>query len=127
MHYKNTFVSIVMCAFPHTEKCCHLHSSTFNPIYSGHPIIQFGPYKSLERMRKLGFKTFGNWWDESYDDEPIAWKRLQMIMDLTLKLSKLDNTEWMGILWDMSKILQHNVELINNYNIETGLYDRIYK
>ena len=78
-------------------------------------------------MRKLGFKTFGNWWDESYDDEPIAWKRLQMIMDLTLKLSKLDNTEWMGILWDMSKILQHNVELINNYNIETGLYDRIYK
>ena len=53
IHYKNTFVSVVMCAFPHTENCCHLHSSTFNPIYSGHPIIQFGPYKSLERMKFL--------------------------------------------------------------------------
>ena len=126
MHYKNTFVSIVMCAFPHTEKCCHLHSSTFNPIYSGHPIIQFGPYKSLERMRKLGFKTFGNWWDESYDDEPIAWKRLQMIMDLTLKLSKLTNEKWIEMLLDMSNILQHNTDLIDNYSIETELYNKVY-
>ena len=127
IHYKNTFVSVVMCAFPHTENCCHLHSSTFNPIYSGHPIIQFGPYKSLERMRKLGFKTFDRWWDESYDDEPNSWKRLQMVMDLTLRLSKLDNEKWIEVLWQMSEILQHNTDLINNYSIEKELYNRIYR
>jgi hypothetical protein len=127
IHYKNTFVSVVMCAFPHTENCCHLHSSTFNPIYSGHPIIQFGPYKSLERMRKLGFKTFDKWWDESYDDEPNSWKRLQMIMELTLKLSKLNNEEWMEMLWEMKNILQHNTDLINTYSIEKELYKKVYK
>tara|TARA_R100000084_G_scaffold109296_1_gene75462 strand:+ start:460 stop:1752 length:1293 start_codon:yes stop_codon:yes gene_type:complete len=126
IHYKNTFVSVVMCAFPHTENCCHLHSSTFNPIYSGHPIIQFGPYKSLRRMRKLGFKTFNKWWDESYDSEPDAWKRLQMVMDVVLKLSKLNNDEWIKMLWDMVEILQHNSDLIANYNINDNLKTRIY-
>ena len=126
IHYKNTFISVVMCAFPHTENCCHLHSSTFNPIYSGHPIIQFGPYKSLDRMKKLGFKTFDKWWDESYDSELDAWKRLQMIMDVVYDLSKIGNQEWIKILWDMKDTLQHNTDLIINYDIHRNLTERIF-
>ena len=48
-------------------------------MYCGHPIIQFAPYKTLEVMKQYGFKTFDKWWDESYDDEPDDWKRLEMI------------------------------------------------
>ena len=125
-HYRNTFISIVMGAFPFDTSGYHLHSSTFNPMYCGHPIIQFAPYKSLETMKQYGFKTFDKWWDESYDDEPDDWKRLQMIMDLVLKLSNYDEKDLLHMYQDMKETLQHNIDIIENYDIKTNLYDRIF-
>ena len=126
IHYRNSFISIVMGAFPFVTNGHHLHSSTFNPMYCGHPIIQFAPYKSLETMKQYGFKTFDKWWDESYDDEPDDWKRLQMIMDLVLKLSDYDEKDLLNMYEDMRETLQHNINIIEDYDIKTNLYDRIY-
>jgi len=126
IHYRNSFISIVMGAFPFDTNGHHLHSSTFNPMYCGHPIIQFAPYKSLETMKQYGFKTFDKWWDESYDNEPDDWKRLQMIIDLVLKLSDYDEKDLLHMYQDMKKTLQHNIDLIENYDVKTNLYDRIF-
>ena len=126
IHYRNTFISIVMGAFPFDTSGYHLHSSTFNPMYCGHPIIQFAPYKTLEVMRDYGFKTFDKWWDESYDNEKDDWKRLQMIMDLVLKLSEYDEKDLLHMYKDMQETLQHNIGIIENYDTKTNLYDRIY-
>ena len=126
IHYKNSFISIVFCAFPFEDNACHLHSSTFNPMYCGHPIIQFGPYQSLKEMKERGFKTFGKWWDESYDDELNHWKRFEKVMDVTLELSKLSSKELLEIYIDMKEVLQHNVDLITNFDVKTELYDRVF-
>ena len=126
IHYKNSFISVIMAAFPFEDNACHLHSSTFNPMYCGHPIIQYGPYQSLKVMRDYGFKTFDNWWDESYDKEPDHWKRLQMVMDLVLKLSDYDEKDLLHMYEDMKETLQHNIDIIENYDIKTNLYDRIF-
>ena len=126
IHYKNSFVSVVMGAFPFEPNACHLHSSTFNPMYCGQPIIQFGPYQSLKEMRERGFKTIGKWWDESYDDEHDGWKRLQKVMDVTLQISKLSNKEMLRIFIDMKDVLQHNVDLISNFDVKTQLHDRLF-
>jgi hypothetical protein len=125
-HYRNSFISIVMCAMAYDENAYHLHSSTFNPIYCGHPIIQFGPHKSLEVMKQYGFKTFDKWWDESYDDEPNGVKRLQMVMDLVLKISQYDEKDLLHMYNDMKETLQHNIDIIENYDVKTNLYNRIY-
>lgn len=126
IHYKNSFISVVMAAFPFEENTCHLHSSTFNPMYCGHPIIQFGSYQSLKEMRERGFKTFGKWWDESYDDEPNHWKRFEKVMDVTLKLSKLTQKQLLDIYIDMEEVLQHNVDLITNFDVKSELHDRVF-
>jgi hypothetical protein len=126
IHYKNSFISVVMAAFPFEDNTCHLHSSTFNPMYCGHPILQFGPYQSLREMRERGFKTFGNWWDESYDDEPDHRKRFEKVMDVTLELSKSSSKELLEIYIDMKEVLQHNVDLISNYDIKQNLYVRLF-
>ena len=126
IHYRDTFISIVMGAFPFDTSGYHLHSSTFNPMYCGHPIIQFAPYKTLEVMKQYGFKTFDKWWDESYDDEPDDWKRLQMIMDLVLTLSDYDEKDLLHMYQDMKETLQHNVDMIENYDVKTNLHNRIY-
>ena len=126
IHYRDTFISIVMGAFPFDTSGYHLHSSTFNPMYCGHPIIQFAPYKTLDVMKQYGFKTFDKWWDESYDNEKDDWKRLQMIMDLVLKLSDYDEKDLLNMYEDMRETLQHNINIIEDYDIKTNLYDRIY-
>ena len=125
IHYRNTLFSIVMCAFPFVENACHLHSSTFNPIHQGHPIIQFGPYKSLERMRERGFKTFDKWWDESYDEIKDGWERFDEILKLVDKLSRKSNKELLEMYVDMKDVLQHNIDLINQYDINV-LREKIY-
>ena len=125
IHYRNTLFSIVMCAFPFVNNACHLHSSTFNPIHQGHPIIQFGPYKSLERMRERGFKTFDKWWDESYDEIKDGWERFDAVLKLVDKLSRKSNKELLEMYIEMKDVLQHNIDLINQYDINV-LREKIY-
>ena len=114
-----------MCAFPFVENCCHLHSSTFNPIYCGHPVIQFGPHKHLEVLKNNGFKTFDKWWDESYDNLTEGWDRFKGVLKNIDELSKKSKKEIFEMYVDMKDILQHNSDLIQNYNGSKILRQRI--
>lgn len=127
IHYRNSFFSIVMCAFPETENACHLHSSTFNPMWCGHPVIQYGPYHHLKELQRRGFKTFSRWWDESYDNMKNSHKRLRAVMNIVLKLSKLSPNEILNMYIEMKDVLQHNHNLMKNYSIDKNLKDRIYE
>ena len=49
-----------------------------------------------------------------------------MIMDLALKISNMDNNILLGMYKNMKDVLQHNINVIENYDIKTNLYDRIY-
>lgn len=116
IHYRNSFISIVMCAFPFDENGCHLHSSTFNPMYCGHPVIQFGPRGHMQELRNRGFKTFNIWWDESYDEIEDTWDRFEAVLKVVLDLSKKSKKEMLKMYIEMKSTLQHNSNLINRYN-----------
>ena len=69
-HYYNTHISIIsettqMEFFP-TEK-------TYKSLMLGHPFALYGGPRSLEKLRAMGFETFGDSIDESYDlaDYPL--------------------------------------------------------
>ena len=47
-------------------------------------------------------------------------------MNVVLDLSKLSNKELLEMYIDMKDVLQHNVDLISNYDGKTNLYDRIF-
>ena len=126
VHYIDTFISTVMCAFPFVENACHLHDSTYNPIYCGHPVIQFGPYRHLQKLKELGFKTFDRWWDESYDNIEDGWDRLIAVFDIVKQISKLSNKDLLKMNREMKDILIHNSELINNFDVEKHLVKRIF-
>ena len=125
IHYKNSLISIVMCAFPFVDNACHLHSSTFNPIYCGHPIIEFGPHNHLSIIKKYGFKTFDKWWDESYDELPEGWDRFKGVLKNIDILSKKSKKELFDMYVDMKEVLQHNSDLIQNYNGNNLLRNKI--
>jgi len=123
-HYRDTFISVVFCAFPF-DKACHLHSSTFNPIYCGHPIIQFGPKGSLAELRNRGFKTFNKWWDESYDDIANDWDRFKAVCSIVNLLSTKSQEELLEMYKDMKEVLQYNSNLIYNYDIPNNLTNKV--
>ena len=47
-------------------------------------------------------------------------------MDVTLELSKLSQKELLKIYIDMKEVLQHNVDLITNFDVKSELHDRIF-
>jgi|11_taG_2_1085331.scaffolds.fasta_scaffold05181_4 hypothetical protein len=124
IHYRNTFISVVFCAFP-MDKACHLHSSTFNPMYCGHPVIQFGPKGHLEELRKRGFKTFGKWWDESYDDIEDDWLRFEYVCKIVHRLSTKTKQQFLDMYIDMKDVLQHNSNFIFNYDTHNNLTNKV--
>lgn len=48
----------------------HLTEKTFKPIVMQQPFMLVAPRQSLAYLREYGFQTFGDIWDESYDDLP---------------------------------------------------------
>jgi hypothetical protein len=59
----------------------------------------------LQRVRDLGFKTYNNVWDESYDTEPNEVHRLEMIADLCVQLQTFD---WQSNRQKLIDIANHN-------------------
>ena len=85
----------------------HLTEKTFKPIALGMPFVIVGTQGSLRYLRSYGFRTFGDLWDESYDDEPDDHKRIEKIAQ-TLKL--LDGLEEhrQDIFDSAQEIVKHN-------------------
>jgi thymidylate synthase len=65
------------------------------------------PY-TLKYLKKLGYKTFNKWWDESYDDELDLDTRLNMIIKILEDLNKKSEKELVEMLEEMRPIIEHN-------------------
>jgi hypothetical protein len=66
--YPNIFLEIVCETFL-SGRTFYPTEKTWRPIICRTPFLMIGPKNFLENLRQLGFKTFGNWWDESYDQD----------------------------------------------------------
>ena len=85
----------------------HLTEKTFKPIAMGMPFVIVGTQGSLKYLRSYGFKTFGDLWDESYDDEPDDSKRIEKIAH-TLKLLDELGEHRQAIFDSAWDIVKHN-------------------
>jgi hypothetical protein len=74
-------------------------------------ILVAGP-NSLEYLKKLGFKTFDQWWDESYDQELDHTERMKKIFDLIDMIGNKPINDLQTIYNEMSGIFDHNIEVL---------------
>lgn len=110
----DSWVSVVSEArFEDEEGTIFLSEKIFKPITCHHPFIIMGNRNSLVEMKKLGYETFSNFIDESYDGETNL-KRMTSIIDSIKEIKKIKNK----LSWykDMEKILKHNYEVLR-YNV----------
>jgi hypothetical protein len=105
------FVVTETCYWQHKT---HLTEKIFKPIVLRMPFILLGCANNLEYLRSYGFRTFGDFWDESYDQELDPIKRMQMVTEILSKLNQLSAIEQKQMLLDMQPILEHNYKLFND-------------
>lgn len=112
-HYKSTYFSVVTETF-FISDTIFFSEKTFKPITYFQPFILIAPVHSLKYLRDLGFKTFGRWIDESYDEISDPVSRMRAIMNEIIRLSKLNNFELDKLIFDMRDTLLHNHNTLMN-------------
>lgn len=111
--YQNSLISIVtetnwdVPQLTSTEK-------SFKPFKNKHPFIIVGVNGALKSMRKLGFQTFSEFWDETYDEIPDSHLRLQAIIKVCEEIGKWDNEKILCFKHKVKPILENNYQLLKN-------------
>ena len=108
--YNKTFISLVTETNINKD-ILFISEKTYKPIFAQQPFIIMGNPNTLEYLRSIGFKTFGDWWDESYDNELDFKKRMYKIINIVESLCSKSLDELTQIRIDMKDILIHNYKL----------------
>ena len=108
--YRDIFVDIV--AETHVAgKTFFPTEKTIRPMWLRKPFIIFGSKNYLCYLRQMGFRTFGDFWDEDYDGYEAADRFLKIQLLIDLLASKSFN-ELEKMYWDMQYTLDHNYNLL---------------
>jgi hypothetical protein len=77
-------------------------------LYYPTPFIVVGNMGVLKRLQDMGFKTFSDFWDESYDDMANLDDRLEKIKEILFYINNLEMDELVIIRNKMLPIFEHN-------------------
>ena len=80
-----------------------------NPLRTCHPFVLISRPNSLEYLKIIGFKTFSDFWDESYDTIVDDSERMDKIYKLIKQLiMKKSDEEWVELYKKIKPILIYN-------------------
>ena len=122
---------------PYADTVCSIVSETddndqeifmtekiWKPIMAEHVFVVHGNHLYLQKLREMGFRTFGNYFDESYDLERDPDKRIEKLVslckDLKSKCGDSDrqvdkgNKAWQDIYLQTQSLRKHNLETFFN-------------
>lgn len=105
--YQNSLISIITeTNFDLPELT--LTEKSFKPIKEKHPFIILGVPGALKAMREMGFKTFSEFWDESYDTQESPEVRMMQVSFITEQISKWTPEQILDFKRRVKPILEHN-------------------
>lgn len=112
--YNQFFVEIVCETFL-AGNSFYPTEKTWRPLICRTPFLMIGPRNFLSNLRKLGFQTFSNWWNEGYDEDAgnIAIENIQQTVK---RLSAMSADDLHSMYQDMQPVLDHNYETFMNLN-----------
>ena len=113
--YEDTYFHITAETAMDRVPSCFISEKTWRPILNLQPFIYFGGYKALAKLHELGFKTFGNIIDESYDFELDPVKRFKMAEKEVVRLKNMSMDEIHNLYYSVTDVLIHNQNLVSTY------------
>lgn len=106
---------------------CNLNNTTLffsekflKPIINFQPMLIYGHQGINKKLTMLGFKTYEDYFDLSFDDEPndiLRYKKLlQSAKEVVEKLKTMSRDEQLLWRFQYRKILKHNRQVFLEYN-----------
>lgn len=113
----HTFFAEIVCETFLAGNSFYPTEKTWRPFICKTPFLTIGPKDHLANLKKLGFKTFSQWWDESYDEDvgldngKVSIRNIQSTVD---RLALMSTQELADMHNDMKPTLEHNYNTFMN-------------
>ena len=128
--YTNTFCSLTSETLVSGD-ILFFSEKTFKPIYNLQPFLFLGNPYSLKKLKEFGYKTFSDWWDESYDDEIDYLKRIKKLSKLMEEICDWSEKKCFDVTQEMEEVLVHNFnnfmdnKRFENYALELSMFNKV--
>lgn len=109
--YNKSFISVVN-ETRFAQPTANYSEKILQTIFLKHPFILVAPPYTLKYMRETGLKTFSDFWDESYDEEPIHSVRMAKILKLIDYIGSKSLEELEELRSEIEPILKYNLALL---------------
>lgn len=124
--HRETFASIVTETLI-DDSVLFVSEKIWKPIILGHPFLILGNVNTLKYLKDLGFKTYDRWFDETYDQEVIHHRRVEMVVEQISKYQHKSTEELKEIREEMKDICRYNREwflkmIREKYNCNEDMY-----
>ena len=119
--YQESFASFVNETYINENFDPFFTEKAMKPLAYGHPFLLFSSAGALSNLRDLGFETFGDIFDESYDLIESPQLRFEHLLREVNRICKLDNSMLADITSHIIPRLQHNHN--HFWNTLPELYD----
>lgn len=112
--HRDTFVNVVIETHQVSQDDgeIFLSEKTFRPIYAAQPFLIFGNAGSLKTLKELGYKTFSDYWDESYDEPGHIEDRFNRFFSTMISIANRPLDELKEISADIEDRLIHNFNVL---------------
>ncbi len=111
---EDTFVSVVSETLM-DPGCLFFSEKIWKPISIGHPFIIIGSPYSLKKLQDMGYITFNEVWNESYDNIISEADRVVAITKLVKSICSMSNKELDNIKKHIEPIVKHNKKVFYDY------------
>jgi len=106
------------------ENTLFLSEKIFKPIIFFQPFVAFARPGTLKLMRDLGYQTFSDFIDESYDEVIDDKARLQAATESVKKFISMPQQHLRKLMLEMKPIFKHNYSVLKT-KYEHGIYDKL--
>jgi hypothetical protein len=125
LNYYSRFAIEVVCETYTMGNTFFPTEKTIRPIMACKPMLVYGPRYFLARLRTMGFQTYHDLWDESYDFYQGAerWQAMQIIIQ---SISEKTPDEQQQLVRKAHEIAKHNrqwLQQIVNHQVDLHKYD----
>lgn len=124
IEYKKTFDECFVAIINETrfaQPSANFSEKILDAVAFLKPFIVVAPPRTLEYVQSMGFRTFGDFWDETYDIIENHSERMKAIFNLIDEIASWDIEKCKQIYEKMMPILHHNAHIRKNLQ----MYDAI--
>ena len=121
--YRNSYINIVNESQFNLDNVIHITEKTLIPFYYSQIPIIVGTHGHIKKCKeKYGFDFFEDFIDISYDNEPDNKKRMRMVIDEIVRISRIKH-EVRSFYISAKKRFKYNREIVANLYDDNSDHD----